>query len=78
MLRTIEGLDTTETAEVVGLGEDAVRQRLHRAREMLQNELQGHVGTPVPMVFDFLGRRCNRVVARPRCPLQMMSRGDSR
>jgi len=63
VLRTIEGLDTTETAEVVGLGEDAVRQRLHRAREMLQTELQGQVGTAVPMAFDFLGRRCNRVVA---------------
>jgi len=36
MLRMIEGLDTTETARALGLGEDAVRQRLHRAREMLQ------------------------------------------
>jgi RNA polymerase sigma-70 factor (ECF subfamily) len=63
MLRTIEGLDTTETAEVLGVGEDAVRQRLHRAREMLQVDLQGHVGSAMPRVFGFLGRRCNRVVA---------------
>jgi RNA polymerase sigma-70 factor (ECF subfamily) len=62
MLRTIEGLDTTETADVLGLGEDAVRQRLHRAREMLQTDIQGHVGSSVPMAFGFLGRRCNRVV----------------
>jgi RNA polymerase sigma-70 factor, ECF subfamily len=40
LLRTIEGLDTTETAAVLGIGEDAVRQRLHRAREMLQAEIQ--------------------------------------
>jgi RNA polymerase sigma-70 factor (ECF subfamily) len=40
MLRTIEGLDTTETAEVVGIGEELVRQRLHRAREMLQGEFR--------------------------------------
>jgi RNA polymerase sigma-70 factor (ECF subfamily) len=62
MLRTIEGFDTTETAGVLGLGEDAVRQRLHRAREMLQADIQGHVGVPIPVAFGFLGRRCNRVV----------------
>jgi len=39
MLRTIEGLDTTETAAVLGVGEDAVRQRLHRARAMLQADI---------------------------------------
>jgi RNA polymerase sigma-70 factor (ECF subfamily) len=63
MLRTIEGLDTTETAEVLGLGADAVRQRLHRAREMLQVDLQSHDGSAIHMTFGVLGRRCNRVVA---------------
>jgi RNA polymerase sigma-70 factor (ECF subfamily) len=62
-LRMIEGLDTTEAAEVLGLGEDAVRQRLHRAREMLQIDIQGQAGSAVHMAFGFLGRRCNRVVA---------------
>ena len=62
MLRTIEGLDTTETAEVLGLGEDAVRQRLHRAREMLQVDIQDRVGSAIRSAFGFLGRRCNRVV----------------
>jgi RNA polymerase sigma-70 factor (ECF subfamily) len=64
MLRTIEGLDTTETAEVLGLGEDAVRQRFHRAREMLQVDIHDHVGSnAIGTAFGFLGRRCNRVVA---------------
>jgi len=64
ILRTIEGLDTTETAEVLGLGEGAVRQRLHRAREMLQVDIRGRAGGgAIPMAFGFLGRRCNRVVA---------------
>jgi RNA polymerase sigma-70 factor, ECF subfamily len=62
VLRTIEGLDTTETAEVLGLGGDAVRQRLHRAREMLQVDLQSRDGSGIHMTFGFLGRRCNRVV----------------
>ena len=63
MLRTIEGLDTTETAEVLWLGEDAVRQRLHRAREMLQEHIGGRGGGAIGIAFGFLGRRCNRVVA---------------
>jgi RNA polymerase sigma-70 factor (ECF subfamily) len=63
MLRMIEGLDTTEAAEVLGLGEDAVRQRLHRAREMLQAEIEDEGGSAIHRTFGFLGRRCNRVVA---------------
>jgi RNA polymerase sigma-70 factor (ECF subfamily) len=63
MLRTIEGLDTAETAAVIGLGEDAVRQRLHRAREMLQADIKDHAGGTVSRAFGFLGRRCDRVVA---------------
>ncbi len=65
MLRTIEGLDTTETAEVLGLGEDAVRQRFHRAREMLQAAIHDRVGSiAMSRAFGFLGRRCSRVVAK--------------
>jgi RNA polymerase sigma-70 factor (ECF subfamily) len=63
VLRTIEGLDTTETANVLGLGEDAVRQRLHRARAMLQGDLRGLDGGAIRTAFGFLGRRCSRVVA---------------
>jgi RNA polymerase sigma-70 factor (ECF subfamily) len=63
MMRTIEGLDTAETAAVLGLGEDAVRQRLHRARAMLQAEIQDQVGGAISMVFGFFGHRCDRIVA---------------
>ena len=69
MLRTIEGLDTTETAELLGLQEDAVRQRLHRAREMLQGDLRGLAGSAICTTFGFLGHRCNRVVANVLCRL---------
>jgi hypothetical protein len=64
MMRTIEGLDTTETAELLGLGEDAVRQRLHRAREMLQTDIESAAGSAIPLAFGSLGRRCNRVVSK--------------
>lgn len=38
-LRDVEGLSTREVAEVVGISEDNVKQRLHRARTLLRKAL---------------------------------------
>jgi RNA polymerase sigma-70 factor (ECF subfamily) len=43
LLREMEGLSTAETAELLDLSEDAVKQRLHRARAMLRQSLHGYV-----------------------------------
>jgi RNA polymerase sigma-70 factor (ECF subfamily) len=40
-LREMEGLSTREVAEVMGMSEDNVKTRLHRARV----QLQAHLGT---------------------------------
>jgi RNA polymerase sigma-70 factor (ECF subfamily) len=64
VLRGVESLDTAEVAEVLGLSEAAVKQRLHRARVMLQMALAGKVDDALPSAFGFLGSRCDRVVAR--------------
>lgn len=40
LLRDVEGLTTLETAEVLGLGESAVKMRLSRARSQLRESLQ--------------------------------------
>ncbi len=53
MLRVIEGLDTTETAEALGLAEGAVRQRLHRARGMLQADIEARSAAPSAGRSDF-------------------------
>ena len=42
MLRDIEGLDTRETAEVLGVTPNAVKIRLHRARLALRTLLDPH------------------------------------
>jgi RNA polymerase sigma-70 factor, ECF subfamily len=63
MLRMIDSLDTAEVADVLGLSEAAVQQRLHRARAMLQGQIEAHVGKAVRSAFGFLGSRCDRVVA---------------
>jgi RNA polymerase sigma-70 factor (ECF subfamily) len=64
MLREIEGLSTAETAECLELSEENVKTRLHRARALLRRELYLLVGANADSAFQFLGPRCDRIVAR--------------
>ena len=43
LLRDIEDLDTAQTAAALGLGIDAVKMRLHRARQALRTLLEPHL-----------------------------------
>lgn len=63
MLRGVESLDTAEAADVLGLSEAAVKQRLHRARAMLHEQIQDRVGGALQATFGFLGDRCDLIVA---------------
>ncbi|MBI5512659.1 MAG: sigma-70 family RNA polymerase sigma factor [Deltaproteobacteria bacterium] len=46
LLRDVEGLTAPEVAEVLGLGVDAVKSRLHRARVAVRAQLAPVLGTP--------------------------------
>jgi RNA polymerase sigma-70 factor (ECF subfamily) len=46
VLRDIEGLDTEETANMLGLSVNATKIRLHRARQALRTMLAPHFGRP--------------------------------
>ena len=70
MLREIEGLSTAETAECLEISEENVKTRLHRAREFLQRELYATAGATARTAFQFLGPRCDRVVARVMARIQ--------
>ena len=54
ILRDMEELNTREVAEVLGISEDTVKMRLHRARVFVRNQLEGHFrkaaapGFPLP------------------------------
>ena len=63
MLRDIEGLSTSETGEGLGLGEEAVKTRLHRARAMLRRSVASRIGAVAAGAFQFQAPRCDRVVA---------------
>lgn len=43
IMRDVEGLDTTATAEALGMTEAAVKTRLHRARQALRTLLDPHM-----------------------------------
>jgi RNA polymerase sigma-70 factor (ECF subfamily) len=62
MLRQVEGLSTAETAEVLGLTEDAVKTRFSRARHALQQDLLTRTGAAFATSFTFGQARCDRVV----------------
>jgi RNA polymerase sigma-70 factor (ECF subfamily) len=62
VLRDVEGMGTTETAECLELSEEAVKTRLHRARAMLRHDLQTRIGPAIAETFLFMGARCDRTV----------------
>jgi RNA polymerase sigma-70 factor, ECF subfamily len=64
VLREVEQLSTIETAESLGLSEEAVKTRLHRARAMLRREITGRMGAAVTGAYTFMGTRCDRTVER--------------
>jgi len=63
VLRDVQGMDTAETAESLGIHEQAVKTRLHRARKILRSFLEPRVGISADGLFNFLGPRCDRIVA---------------
>jgi RNA polymerase sigma-70 factor (ECF subfamily) len=63
VMRDIEGLSTLETATCLGISEDLVKTRLHRARTMLRDNLYQRAGVTFESLFAFGNARCDRVVA---------------
>jgi RNA polymerase sigma-70 factor (ECF subfamily) len=63
MLRDIEGLTTSETGQGLGLGDEAVKTRLHRARAMIRRAVTVRIGEVAAGAFQFHAPRCDRVVS---------------
>jgi RNA polymerase sigma-70 factor (ECF subfamily) len=58
VLRDVLELDTAETASMLGLTEEAVRVRLHRARAAVAADLTERT---IAKVYGFDGTRCDRL-----------------
>ncbi len=63
VLRAVEQLSVHETADTLGIPEDTVKTRFHRARALLRRSLGEAVREAMPEVFAFDGERCDRIVA---------------
>jgi RNA polymerase sigma-70 factor, ECF subfamily len=62
MMREVQELSVAETAECLGLSEENVKVRLHRARAMLRELLAARMERATREAFPFLGARCDRIV----------------
>jgi RNA polymerase sigma-70 factor (ECF subfamily) len=61
MARVIEGMSIEETAELLGQKPETVKTRLHRARQLLREQLDEQIGPIFTEAFPFAGRRCARL-----------------
>jgi len=62
VLRAVEQLSGLETAECLGIPEDTVKTRLHRARLRLQEVVLGALDSSCEHAYEFHLSRCDRVV----------------
>lgn len=67
VLRDVLELDTAETAACLGLTEEAVRVRLHRARAAVAASITEHLADHAREIYSFDGARCDRITALVMC-----------
>jgi RNA polymerase sigma-70 factor, ECF subfamily len=62
--RVVEEMSVEEAGAVLGLPEQTVRTRLHRARRLLRQAIKAEIGAAVTKVFPFAGPRCTRITSQ--------------
>lgn len=62
-MRAIEEMNTRETAECLAITEANVKVRLFRARQQLRKHIDQRLGQEVRQLYQFDGRRCDRIVS---------------
>ena len=64
ILRDVEEISIAQTAKLLGIREETVKTRLHRARRMLRESLGEQIALALKDVFPFERPRCDRLVQR--------------
>jgi RNA polymerase sigma-70 factor, ECF subfamily len=77
VMREVEGLSTAETARCLDLNEENVKVRLHRSRRMLRDALYQRAQVASASAFQFLGPRCDAIVAAVMRRVTHTERGPS-
>jgi RNA polymerase sigma-70 factor (ECF subfamily) len=63
VLRAVEDMSSADAAEALGIPEETVRTRLHRARGLLRDHLSSKLEGAAPNIYAFHLSRCDRVVS---------------
>ncbi|NOR63307.1 MAG: RNA polymerase sigma factor [Rhodobacteraceae bacterium] len=63
VLRLVEDLSVSETAEVLGISPQTVKSRLNRARAKIQHAIKAQLTVASLQVFPFAGVHCDRITA---------------
>ena len=50
-----------ETSELLGIKPETVKTRLHRARQLVRDQLESEIGPVLMDAFPFAGQRCERL-----------------
>lgn len=61
VMREIEEMSIEETAGFLGIRPETVKTRLHRARRLLRETLEGRLASTLKDTFPFAGPRCERI-----------------
>lgn len=75
VLREVEELSGSETAECLGITEETVKTRLHRARVLLRHRLDRIIGGALSRSFSYGGRRCDAMATAVMAQIQTLSAG---
>ena len=63
VLREVEEMSVAEAADCLGITEESVKTRSHRARALLRSRLERAIGAAASQAFAFLGHRCDRMTS---------------
>ena len=63
VMREMNELSVAETADCLGITQENVKTRLHRARTLLQTRLEQAIGSASVHAFSYMGARCDRMTA---------------
>jgi RNA polymerase sigma-70 factor (ECF subfamily) len=63
VMREMNELSVAETADCLGISQENVKTRLHRARTLLQKRLERAIGSASVHAFSYMGPRCDRMTA---------------